>query len=291
MKDLNIYFIRHSFRPRNIENECLNRVLEMLKKKERIAIHFTQETFHKWEKYSSKYTKRDRFKKAWDCLHKLMKTGGIVVAQYNPHEYLIGKVKKGSRLKFISPPYAPQMKGLKTLKLQATRKVADEEYPLLSTIKPRQCTINRIRKNAQYVLCAYGKIPLRASLDNLHYKNQETMCAEWLRSKHCPKNIRLAYLIASVGKTMEAVDILGVTLRGERLYGQVTYAKGRRVKKKLAALLAFSRRRGVNIMFSNDDDTSSSGDVKRILLKDVWQDLYHDKHYRKMLCEMTCPKK
>lgn len=200
-KILRVFFIRHKLTQKDVD---------MLRRKRRIAIQFNKESFHQWEDYSKKNRKELKFKRAWDQFQKIKKGGAIVVAQDERGEYVIGKVKKGSRLKFI-PSSKSKDFSLKTLKLHNIKHVTQKQSQMISMFKPMRSTVNAISKGANFVLQAYGVIRYNPSLANLHYKLQETMCAEWLRSKHCPKHYRIKYLLANIGHGMEAVDIVGRT--------------------------------------------------------------------------------
>lgn len=259
----------------------------MLQRRKRIAIHFNRESFHRWEQYSKKSRRELKFKRAWTQFQKIKKNGAIVVAQYARGKYIIGEVKKGSRLKFISSSKAKDFKGLKSLKLHNIRTVTQRQRQMITMFKPMQSTLNPIRRGADYVRYAYGLIRFTPSLKNMHYKVQEVMCAEWLRSKYCPRGYRIEYLLTKIGQGMEAVDILGQTITRKKLYAQVTYSKSKRkVIKKLNALVKYSGGDGINIIFSNADLPNQNHAVIHIPLQQVWDDLYEDKKYKHMIREM-----
>src|SRR3972149_53289 len=110
-----VYFIRH-----NLKNQ---RDVEMLERRKRVAIHFNREAFRKWDEYSSKSRRNKAFKRAWGYFQDIKKNGAIVVAQYATGKYIIGRVKKGARIRFLAPRNAKGSRSLKTLKLLRTKKV------------------------------------------------------------------------------------------------------------------------------------------------------------------------
>lgn len=278
---MKIYFIRHNFNQR----EIINPILE---KQKRIAIHFNDEEYTELEQFSNS-AKTNKFLNAWKWFSELRQNAGIVVAQYQSNYCYIGRVKPNTQVVFLDELKTEGLYGYKTLKMVSPQKVDYCQFPLLSAIRPMYSTISPIaERNYDYIMYAYEKEDLKFDLKNMHYKIQEQMCEEWLRSEICPQEYRIKYCLLKTGEYMEALDIYGRTYSGKKLFAQVTFAKGRKAKKKKETLMTFASSNSIKIMFSTEDETIAKSDhgIINISLLKVWEELSRNKKYNKMLKEM-----
>jgi hypothetical protein len=72
---------------------------------------------------------------------------------------------------------------------------------------------------------------------------QETMCAEFLRTQDAEKLglPRLTNLMVPVGRTMKDIDIVGIGDNEKMIIGQVTYHDLSKSKSKIEAIRKYSR--------------------------------------------------
>jgi hypothetical protein len=68
------------------------------------------------------------------------------------------------------------------------------------------------------------KEKMQPSWSWLTVPEQETVCAEYLRSSEVPEKMRVAHLLLPVGRTLRDVDIFGITSEGRELFVQVTFS-------------------------------------------------------------------
>lgn len=269
-----IYFIRH-----NIKG--YTNIIDNLEKNDRIAIQVVSESEKRdWDNFLNNEKLSIQLVQRWNSLCKLIqKNDVIVISQYsNPNSCKIGVIKKDTNWSELK-----DNNGFKTFQMNDTKIIEYSDFMLLPVIIPIMTTISPIINSTNFILYAYGKEELSYCLENLHYKMQEQMCAEWLRSKMCPNNIRIKYQLLQTGLNMRDIDIYGVNFNGNKIYGQVTFYKNK-INKKIIKLKPYIKNDNIVIMFSNVDEKYEDS-IVYIPLKKVWSDLWNSE-YQDMLKEM-----
>ena len=111
--------------------------------------------------------------------------------------------------------------------------------------------------------------PLEFSVEFMHPSSIELMCETFLRSALAPKDIRLEYTLLRIGKTMPAIDIYGRSVKGNKIFAQVTYAHSN--QKKVTTLIQFAQERGKTILFSRDKKTKINGLDYHFNIADIFE--------------------
>lgn len=272
-----IYFIRHNIK--KYEN-----IVDNLSKTNRIAIHVASNEEKKdWSNFLNRKKLNMQLIQRWDGLCKCIeKSDVIVISQYNSLGCKIGIIKKNTEWTELNKD-----KDFKVFEMKETKSINYSDFILLPVIIPISVTLSPIKSLRNYILYAYGKEKLKYCLENLHYKMQEQMCVEWLRSELCPSNLRIKYQLLQTGHNMRDIDIYGVNYAGNKIYGQVTFynTNNGKINKKIDKLKPYLKGNNIVIMFSNDDE-NLKGSILYISLKKVWEDLWNSE-YQDMIKEMV----
>ncbi|MDD4178539.1 MAG: hypothetical protein PHH14_00605 [Candidatus Margulisbacteria bacterium] len=257
MGEGNVYFIRHKQ-----DDDFSKGEINRLKEKNKIAIFFDNKPLSEvtignteiHEKYfSDKKAVTVKYRSALNCLLKIAKDGGMVVAEYNDEsEVLIGQVKPGTSLEASGKIEV-------TLQLTKTKTLKYSDYPVALAVRPPYGTICKplapffqtiipmIYNNAE------SSININRSL--LHPKMLEQMCVEYLRIKGVNDQI-LKYCILRPGKSLAIIDIAGISRSGKPIYAQV---KADKIKPEAhACFIKFASKNfkdALNVIFSESDST------------------------------------
>jgi len=282
-KVLPVYFIRHKWN----EHYDGNKVVDILEAEKRIAIHFNEEEKENLEDFSKESLSDPNFTSTFKIFKKISTDGAIVVANYKKTRCFIGEVKPSSKIEFFPESYGVR-KGYKTLKLTNTFPVDYSDFPLLPIILPPYRTISRLKGNKEkFVRYIYCIEDLPFELKFLRPAIQEIMCTEWLRSEYCPEDFKLQYLLLGVGRTMEDIDIYGITIKGQELVAQVTFSEdNKKNKRKKERLREFSNKNFIKIFFSNEDNSQENDEIYNVTLQKVWDDFAKEEPRRTMLMKM-----
>ncbi|MCP4289126.1 MAG: hypothetical protein GY792_32680 [Gammaproteobacteria bacterium] len=284
-------FIRHKF-------EQGPKLWSKPKKEKWIFIHFNGEKGETLEEYSEEAQKSRGFRTAFKRLKELGETGGLVMAQYETSEFLIGHVEPGTRIEFwdvhendsaAKPDY------YKTLqvagKWEGPFKYAD--YPLLMALRPPFVTIaNMSEYSRNMIQHLWNSEPLQCIVDNMHPKMLEQMCAEWLRSPYAAKEHKIQYQILKTGKSLPVIDLYAKTKYGEKLFAQITHTtsphSARNKAQKLKALSEDSSEENAALFFGREEIQAhvEKVGVKFIPVESVFDELKRDPNYKPMLEEM-----
>ncbi|MBI2140293.1 hypothetical protein HYU14_05185 [Candidatus Woesearchaeota archaeon] len=275
-----LYYLRHNWKGK--QGDVVNPILE---DKSLISIHFNEEEFKSYDHYSSDSKKDNGFKSAFNNFKELSKHGGIVIFTFNknPKNCYVGEVPPNTPITFSRRIKGQGFKGFKLLRVVKRKKFSILDYPLLRIFFPPHGTIFELDKNKlPFIQYIYGGKEIPFSYSSLLPKMQEQMCMEWLRSKFSPRKFRLKYLLLGVGRTLEALDIFGRTIKDDELCAQVTF-KEKDLKKKREHLNSSSPLNSLRLFFSNSEKEEVKDGIYLLPLSKVWNDFAKDPEGRKML--------
>jgi len=270
--DTRTYFIRHS-PGLGIDDDTLERLWDQ----RRIAIHFPSDKEGRLQEVDNASLDPNDYsgagKRATRTLVELARNGGYVCAEYRSHdECLIGYVEPESKIQFIKGTWgdATEFSGreaiLKTLLLKRVKKVDPNNQPILLAGRPRQGTISRWHRIGETVAnLVEGVSKSELDLTDLTPDQQETLCSEYLR---LPEAVsaglpQLAYLLLPVGRTLEDIDILGVSVAGDKeIIAQVTLLErgDAQTERKLANLRKYRGQNHLVMFCRTDTDTVQEED-------------------------------
>ena len=224
----------------------------------------------------------------------------LVVVSYENQGIKMGLIKKGTPIEvetFEATADSPAFK-LYCLTMKSafcnpsldhgrrTNMLDPSRFPWLLSIVPQQITISPVYKRRESIYgIYYGKIS-KPELQFLEESEMERLCTEWLRSEYAPEEYRLAYLLLRVGGNYPQVDILGDNREGKRVIAQVSYTyDADLVSKKIKKLADFET--DFRVMFSmvHPPQPVVEGCLC-VHLEQVWQDLWENPLYQRMLCRL-----
>src|SRR5262249_38495040 len=150
---------------------------------------------------------------------------------------------------------------LKVASLQApTRQLNYTDFPLLLAASPRGGTLCEWREMSRQIRELYDKGSLPRDYRSLFPPQCESLCASWLFDTR-----RIVSQVLPMGKTLRAIDIVGVNQSGGVVAAQVTY------KTEMVALKAKELRdsaaRGVDLIFFAPE--AARGKVEPLLVRFV----------------------
>ena len=233
------YFVRHTD-----VLQVRREDLEALWQENKIAVHYPGDTSRSREDNDS--TDPDNYKGSertgMRCLRELADKGGYLWAQtYVSDEVKVGYVKGRSEGGKGIEPYRearwhvtdtyPGRKTGASAILKTVRMEPDTVQPLspgqamgLRAGRPRQGTIVRWHKCGTRLEDLVEGNPPKQDWDNLSPQQQEAACAEFLKYRHQRADLPvLEHLLLPVGRTLEDVDIYGLSEEGRKVFAQVTY--------------------------------------------------------------------
>jgi hypothetical protein len=169
------------------------------------------------------------------------------------------------------------------LKIGNIKEYNYSDYPvLLSSIPQQLATCQRNEKVSKIVeTIYYNKILDEISLDMLHYKNQEQLCANFMlnidyvrrffdyhKIIQNPFHYSLRYLAFNLGGSMRDIDIGGKNHEDEWLFAQVSFSSN--ISKLERFFDTLVKRRG--ILFTQDicDRNYQKGPIIHINLQDLF---------------------
>lgn len=289
MGGLKSYFIRHT-KVLAVSDSAINEIWG----ENKVAIHFPG-----WGKEDSKSIKEGDYEKrgerrAIKCFRELDKDGGYVWAEYRTQPNVkIGRIKPKS-LDYFETTWSKasdkhrRRKGdkaiLKTLQMQNVKILKRYEAMELRATRPRQGTITKwnIGKRLEHYVKG---TPIDKNWKGLSSAQQETVCAEYLRSpdlEECPK---LDFLLLPIGRTLEDVDIYGCAANGKKIFAQVTnYDKDSKAcKQKIEKLERYYPKENYLVFFCNCKGVEKEDDVLFIPVTKVFEWLKkNDKYFKKI---------
>ena len=237
--------------------------MERLWGEDRVAIHFPGNTAENARDSESldpaDYGKRDE-KAAMGAFRELAEQGGYVWAQsFVSNTAKVGYVRgrleggqgvrmeRGARWEMRGKSYPGRQDGdpavLKTVQLEGVVEVGKGEQMGLRARRPRSVAASRWKVGCRLREVAEGS-PRAAAVSSLSPAELESACAEFLRERHPGREDLpvLKRLLLPVGRTLEDVDVYGLSDGGALMYAQVTnHGFGTDAAKEKATRLAAYR--------------------------------------------------
>lgn len=169
-------------------------------------------------------------------LNELSYEGGVVWAEYYIEQKFIkiGVVlpktepKLEKKYRWENEKLYPNSKGkqavLKVIQMQNVKEIERSELMSLLVSRPRQGTLRGWHAIGDKLKSIYYKKPLKKDFSSLTPPEQEIACLEFLRNQKLFSDIpQLRYLLLPPGRTMESVDIYGLSNDNKKIFAQVTY--------------------------------------------------------------------
>ncbi len=177
----------------------------------------------------------DQGRKALQRMWNYCRDGAIVGADYSRFcrtKMLCGVIQPGSQVR------VQQFDGYsfyKVVQLTTVREVSYLKYPVLLSLQPRLAALTSWPRARDKLEAAWRGDPLPAKVQSLDHNQLEVLCYEYLRKSGVVES-----LLLPIGRTMQNIDVLGLSPRGERVVAQVTFsADVAAVQSKLDSLCAF----------------------------------------------------
>jgi hypothetical protein len=288
---LDTHYIRHTSKL-DVTNETLRRLAEA----GRIAIHFPRRPDGSdGDADVRSLDPEDHTPDGGRCLarlHDLGASGGYVCAEYRSIDYcVVGRVAPGSRVEFFDGEWRSRpgrVAVLKSLQLTTFRTIpADAAVPML-VARPRQGTFMKWPRVGRAVERLVEGLRPELCLDDLSPSQQEILCSEFLR---LPEAVdmglpRLVHLVLPPGRTMPAIDLLGVAADGQPIYAQVTFGRIAEVHRKLEKLKPFTP--GHRILFADASEPSNRDDIHIVPIREVFRRFVATTHGTRWI-EIACP--
>ncbi len=264
--ETNTYFIRHTD-SLAISDEAVSELYSQ----DKIFIHYPDCNIDDTEKSDNESLNPADYKLPKSApsnikvLNELSERGGIVWAEYYTEKKFIyiGEVvpqKPELERKFCwDPKKYPARIGkpavLKVIQLQNVKKIKRGKFMSLEVSRPRQGTLRRWHSVGNKLESIYYKKHLEKDFSNLIPAEQEMACLEFLRSQKSFQNIpQLRYLLLPPGRTMENVDIYGLSNDNKKIFAQVTYlreSENTKFKYKVDKLKNYNYDDSYLLMFCN----------------------------------------
>jgi len=250
-------FIRHNM-------SSTKKILEELRSKRLIAIHFENQASVNPEDYNSAGEKA--LKKLWEYCE----SGAIVGADFRslyPTLMLVGRIESGSKVeakKFGDYIY-------KTVQLKNVQEISYKDYPLLSAIQPRG-TIKGWPSAQKYLEAILEKREVPWEVNSLHPSQLEIICYEYLiKEKH------LSALLLPIGRSLPDIDIVGINRQGKNVYAQIThYNNTNKILEKIEKLKYYKSKNSLLFFFGPESQEIKNNDVKYISIEEVFSILTSD---------------
>jgi hypothetical protein len=214
-----VFFIQHK-----ADTDVKSQAYDALLEQNKIGIHYTNSESFDSADYPSQA--------AQTCiryLNELHERGGIICAQFpSTPGYVVAEVRPGAIRECVKS-HAGQFDGddhivLKTVEFDPrTRKnVTGEQAIEIQLQQPRGGTLCKLDRGAAFIRLIAEAVAgsIRPELQLLSSHRREAMCAEYLRLEEGEDSLKM--LSVPVGRTMQFVDIMGITSHGRKVYGQVT---------------------------------------------------------------------
>lgn len=232
-----VVFIRHKF-------SSTNSIIDELWEERIIGVHYEDiESFNADDYKKIKESTRKTLKSIFDLMERIQEKGAIVAADYsnetNKDEkknkaLLVGIIEKGAEKKplWFTDSESGQKYCYKTMKMKETKEIYYEDHPILFSCKPRQNTMCQWRLMKKKLPSIYYDESLPEKVTSLMDSELEVLCYEYLRID------KLTCLLLPIGRTLDNVDIVGLSIQGKRIFAQVTFAnKKKAIESKVNQLL------------------------------------------------------
>lgn len=167
-------------------------------------------------------------KGAFIALADLAENGGYVCAQYFGVEgCVIGEVKPGTKRNILKTHRRDDGKPLvlKTLGLDlgSIQCLSEVRASAILIGRPQQQTIAEFKRAVDLIQILVQKTKVQPDVNRLLPFQQEVMCSEYLRMEDTGLP-RMHATLFPVGRTLDNVDVIGMTEAGQNIYAQVTFS-------------------------------------------------------------------
>lgn len=274
---INTFFARHT---EDIRIDDATRL--MLWNERRVAIHYPDyadgvlRSGDNGSLLEKDYPSRGR--RPIRALNALAAEGGYVCAEhYGQDAIQVGWVPPDSQIELISGKWADtsEFPGreaiLKTLPLTKCRVLTPLESVVVLAGRPRMGSLQQWHGCKARIMYLVEGIQLDLTLGDLLHYEQETLCAEFLRTPEAEQMglPRLQNLLMPVGRTMKDVDIVGLSTNGQTIVCQVTFLKRNECATKIAALKTYG---GMHhpLFFCNEPALAIVDGVKIVSMQKVF---------------------
>jgi hypothetical protein len=251
-------------------------ILRDLWSKKRIAVHF--------KNISSTNPKDYEFagRLALTRLQNCCNTGSIVAAAYRDLDkarMLIGIIKKGAKIETVK--YG-NLK-LKTVQLHKVKIISYNKFPLLAAIQPRQGTITGWPSAKTHLESILKHNKLSFSVDSIAPEYLEILCYEYLRYKHY-----IDLLLLPIGRTLQDIDIRGISKKKENVIAQVTYRRTdiNAINNKIKHLKKYKSTNTKLFYFGPKDNQIKEKEVIFIPIETVFAELIKKSKYKYLIRKM-----
>lgn len=177
---------------------------------------------------------------------------GIVSNRSHVNQMLIGRVAPETAPELVTFESNPGY-FYKGIKLKDVRQVGISKYPGLFSKIPRQTAFSGWPIAIKTLnLALSGAVPEINSAEDLDDSQLEVLCYEYLRTTG-----RLAHLLLPIGRTLQSLDIVGVTKTHEKVLAQVTFHRANDIAWKIEALKsAADETEKTNLFFFYNDNAT-----------------------------------
>lgn len=235
-KNVSSYFIRHNL-------DITRDAMMELWLENKIAIHYKDVDSLDDKDYikkdaTGKEVPDKGAKRALRVFTKLQAEGGYVWAEYPTiNRIKVGIVSPERYKKLLKPKPRPNESvnaTLKTLRIENPRVIEPHHAMSLKVARPPMTTITEWKAVGKKLECLVKGEPMPEKWGSLSDSEQETVCAEYLRNPDIaePNFPILKHLLLPVGRTMQDVDIYGITVDNKQLLAQVTFRSESESKSK-----------------------------------------------------------
>ena len=205
-------------------------------------------------------------KKALNALLDISKNGAYVFAVYeNKNEYKLGLIDPNTEIELIEGKwgnkneFGNRVAILKGLKFTKKLILSANDAISLTCAQPRQGTLCQWHSVGFRVENLFKGISYKKTISDLTPDLQEVLCSEYLRIHSDNRLPKLISLLTPVGRTMKDVDIVGLSVEGNKILAQVTY--GNEPSNKIDNLLKYSNDNAILILFSKTDYTKIENNI------------------------------
>ena len=276
------YFIRHTW---GVDDKMLDELWQQKK----VAIHFPDDKKgrHPEQPQDSCSLNPDDYEGAariaMTRLKELASSGGYVCVVFptHPSELMLGKVEPGTQMELAHGHWGsrhPECEGraavVKAVQLQKVKIVSRLDCTAILAGQPRGGTVNRWNRPGRAIENIVEGRRCDPALGDLDPAAQEVLCAEFLRTPEAATLglPTLVHLLLPTGKTMKAIDILGLAADGRLIAAQVTFGTFRESAWKRDQLLEIGEPTQSHlILFCKAPEATGDATVKCISLERVFE--------------------
>ncbi|MCE9557617.1 MAG: hypothetical protein K8R88_01570 [Armatimonadetes bacterium] len=207
--------------------------------------------------------------------HHLAASGGYVCAEFaGTPGWMLGKVPRGSKVELLYGhwrEFPHRVAVMKVLRLSQIHRITEGAAAPMLVARPRMGTFMKWAKAGRSVMKLVEGITEAPTFDDLTADQQEVMCSEYLRSDYGRHGglPHLSALVVPSGRTLKAVDIIGIAGDERAIFAQVTHSPLTSVQWKIDALRPFVGQ-GHCLLFCDTDTISSLDGIIIVPIRTVF---------------------